>query len=321
MGQTNMISVSVIKKRLEAADIVSLELGRVDGGPLPAFSAGSHIDVQLKPDLIRQYSLCNHPEESHRYLIGVLRDPASRGGSVAIHNEVQEGSLIAISEPKNHFPLVRARRSLLLAGGIGITPILCMAERLSHSGSDFELHYCARSPGRTAFIDRIAASDFASRVHYHFDDGDESQKLELPEMLDVPDNSTHIYVCGPVGFIDYVCRVAKDCGWRMENLHHEYFGAPAIDTSGDTPFEVEIASTGEIVPIPSGQTVVNALKQHGIGIDVACQRGVCGTCVTQVIEGSPEHRDLYLSAEEKARNDQFTPCCSRAKSKLLVLDL
>lgn len=315
------ISVKVIRKRLEAEGIVSLELARADGGLLPAFSAGSHIDVHLRPDLIRQYSLCNHPEERQRYLIGVQRDPASRGGSVAIHDDIGEGDLIAISEPKNHFPLARARRSLLFAGGIGITPMLCMAERLAHTATDFELHYCTRNPARTAFRERIAASDFASQTHYHFDDGAEEQKLDLPALLDVPDHSTHLYVCGPVGFIDHLCKVAKDSGWRAANLHYEYFGAPAQDSSGDTAFDVEIVSTGEIVTIPPGQAVTNVLKRHGIEIDVACQRGACGTCVTRILEGEPEHRDVYLSAEEKARKDQFTPCCSRARSSLLVLDL
>lgn len=321
MGQMTTLSVKVLRKQREATDIVSLELGRADGGMLPAFSAGSHIDVHIGPDLVRQYSLCNHPEERHRYLIGVLRDPTSRGGSVAIHDTIQEGDLIEISAPKNHFPLVRARRSLLFAGGIGITPMLCMAERLAHTGADFELHYCARSPDRIAFRDRIAASDFASQTHYHFDDGNEEQKLDLAYLLDVPDHSTHLYVCGPTGFIDHVCEMAKDCGWRSENVHYEYFGAPALDTSGDTAFDVEIASTGEIITIPPGQAVTTILKKRGIDIEVACQRGVCGTCVTHVLDGMPEHRDHYLTAEEKLQNDQFTPCCSRAKGKMLMLDL
>ena len=321
MEQMTTLSVKVLRKQQEAADIVSLELGRADGGTLPAFSAGSHIDVHIRPDMIRQYSLCNHPEESHRYLIGVLRDPASRGGSVAIHDDVNEGDLIEISAPKNHFPLVRARRSLLFAGGIGITPMLCMAERLAHSGADFELHYCARNPDRIAFRDRIATSDFASQTHYHYDDGNDDQKLDLEHLLDVPDHSTHLYVCGPTGFINHVCQTAKACGWRTGNVHFEHFGAPALDTSGDTVFAVEIASSGEIIAIAPGQTVTNVLKQHGVEIDVACQRGVCGTCVTRVLEGIPEHRDLYFTDEDKAKNDQFTPCCSRAKTSLLVLDL
>lgn len=321
MAHTHMFSVKVIKKRLEATDIVSLELGCADGGRLPAFSAGSHIDVQIRPDLIRQYSLCNHPEESHRYLIGVLRDPASRGGSVALHDQIKEGDLIDISEPRNHFPLVRARRHLLFGGGIGITPILCMAERLANSGADFELHYCARSADRAAFRERIAASDFAGQTNYHFDDGDAAQQLDLAHLLDVPDHSTHLYVCGPTGFIDAVCQAAQASGWRNENIHFEHFGAPARDTSGDAAFDVEIASTGQIMTVPAGQAITNVLKRHGILVPVACERGVCGTCATRVLEGTPDHRDLFFSDDDKAKNDQLTPCCSRSKSPLLVLDL
>lgn len=317
----NTFFVQVLRKHSEAEDIVSLELGFPDGKPLPAFSAGSHIDVHIKPDLIRQYSLCNHSEEQHRYVIGVLRDPNSRGGSAAIHDSFKEGDRIEISEPRNHFPLVRARRSLLFAGGIGVTPLLCMAERLAHMGADFELHYCTRSVDRTGFRDRIAASDFVEHVHYHYDDDVAQQKLDLDDLLDVPDHSTHIYVCGPGGFITHICQTAKKRGWRDANVHFEYFAAPAIDSGHDTLFEIEIASTGEVFQVPAGQAVTKVLQKHGVQIPVSCQQGVCGTCVTRILEGEPEHRDVYLSAEEKSRNDQFAPCCSRSKSKMLVLDL
>ena len=317
----NTLAVKVLRRQQETADIVSLELGRADGGPLPGFAAGSHIDVHIRPDLIRQYSLCNHPEEKHRYLIGVLRDPASRGGSAAIHDEIREGDLITISEPKNHFALARARRSLLLAGGIGVTPLLCMAERLAHTGADFELHYCTRSADRVAFRPRIEASDFAGHVHYHYDDGDAAQKLDLDELLGVPDHSSHLYVCGPTGFIDHVCKAAQTHGWRTQNVHFEHFGAAPVDSSADQAFEVELASTGEVFTIPPGQAVTQVLKQHGVDIPVACERGVCGTCVTHILEGTPEHRDQFLSDAEKVGNDQFTPCCSRARTALLVLDL
>jgi vanillate O-demethylase ferredoxin subunit len=315
------LSVRVLRRQPEATDIISLELGASGGGLLPEFSAGSHIDIHIKPGLIRQYSLCNDPQERSRYVIGVLRDPASRGGSVAIHDEIREGDLLTISAPRNHFPLVRARRSLLLAGGIGITPLLCMAEQLAQIHADFELHYCARSTDRAAFRKRIAASEFASRVQYHYDDGAAEQLLDLEYLLDVPDNSCHIYVCGPTGFIDHVCNAATTAGWRAANVHYEYFGAPAPDTSGDTAFDVEIASTGEVVNIPAGQSVADVLKRFSVDIDVACERGICGTCVTGILEGTPEHRDHYLSADDRARGDLFTPCCSRAKTPLLVLDL
>lgn len=199
------LNVRVVRKAAEAVDIATFELVAADGSALPPFSAGAHIDVHLPNGLVRQYSLCNDPAETHRYLIGVLRDPASRGGSQAMHDQVRDGDLLRISAPKNHFPLAHeARRSLLLAGGIGITPILCMAERLALTGAEFTLHYCARTPERTAFRERIRRSAYAPRVHFHFDDGAPAQKLDLDATLARPEDGVHLYVCGPKGFIDAV---------------------------------------------------------------------------------------------------------------------
>ncbi|MDP3829550.1 MAG: ferredoxin reductase, partial [Polaromonas sp.] len=165
------LEVKVIRKTLEAEGITSFELARADGAPLPAFSAGSHVDVQIPGGLTRQYSLCNDAVEQHRYRIAVLRDPASRGGSAAMHEAVNEGDLIRISPPKNHFPLQHAPRTLLLAGGIGVTPLLSMAQRLAAIHADFTLHYCTRSAERTAFRQEISSSTFADKVSFHFDAG------------------------------------------------------------------------------------------------------------------------------------------------------
>ncbi|ROZ62113.1 PDR/VanB family oxidoreductase [Ramlibacter sp. WS9] len=315
------LAVKVVRKTVEAQGIAGFELARADGAPLPPFSAGSHIDVQVPGGLTRQYSLCNDSGEQHRYRIAVLRDPASRGGSVAMHDAVREGDVIHISEPRNHFPLHHAQRSLLFAGGIGVTPLLCMAQRLASIGADFELHYCTRSPERTAFMDEIAASPFAGRVHFHHDSGPPSQKLNLQKLLSQPDPGTALYVCGPTGFIGHVVDTAKGNGWPAGQIHLEYFGAAPQDTSGDTAFEVKIASTGKTYTIAADQSVVHALQAQGVDILTSCEQGVCGTCITRVLEGEPDHRDLYFTDEEKARNDQFTPCCSRARSKTLVLDL
>ena len=317
-------TVKVLRKTQEAQDIASFELARADGGPLPAFSAGSHIDVQVPGDLgntTRQYSLCNDDQEAHRYRIAVLRDAASRGGSAGMHDNVHAGDMLAISAPRNHFPLVRAQRTLLLAGGIGVTPLLCMAQRLAALGADFELHYCTRSAERTAFRAEIAAAPFADRVHLHFDDGAAAQKLDATSLLAQPSASTHVYVCGPTGFIDHVVGAAAAQGWDKANVHLEYFGAAPQDTTGDGSFEVRIASSGQTYTVAKDQSVVQALLAHGIEILTSCEQGVCGTCVTRVLEGACEHRDLYFTDAEKAANDQFTPCCSRAKSRVLVLDL
>lgn len=313
--------VEVKARHDEAQDIVTFELADPHGRPLPAFSAGAHIDVRLKDGLVRQYSLCNHPEERDRYLIGVLRDPASRGGSAAMHEEIQVGDLIQISAPKNHFPLKPAGRTLLLAGGIGITPILCMAERLAHTDAEFELHYCTRSPERTAFRERIAASGFAERVHFHFDDGAAEQKLDLEALVATPAPDARVYVCGPTGFIEAVLSACKAAGWPSERLHTEYFTGAVTDTADDDSFKVKIASSGASFTVPADKTVHQVLSENGIEIMVSCEQGVCGTCLTRVLEGEPDHRDLYLDDDEHAANDQFTPCCSRAKSKVLVLDL
>lgn len=315
------LAVKVEQRKKEADDIISLELASIDGKPLPPFSAGSHIDVHLGEGLVRQYSLCNDPTDSHRYQIAVLRDPQSRGGSVAVHEKIKVGDVIQISEPRNHFALGHAEHYLLLAGGIGVTPILCMAERLARIGASFEMHYCARSPERTAFLGRIKTSAFAQRVQFHFDSGDASQKLALGQVLAAAKPDTHIYVCGPTGFIDYVTGTARGQGWPAERVHLEYFGAAPQDTSGDTAFEVKLASSGQTYTIPADKSVCAALLEHGIDIPISCEQGVCGTCITRVLAGTPDHRDVYFTDEEKAANDQFTPCCSRARTSLLVLDL
>jgi len=311
--------VKVVARRQEAEGIDSFELAAEGGRPLPAFSAGSHIDVHLPGGLMRQYSLCNDSGEQHRYRIAVLRDAASRGGSVAMHDQVHAGDTLTISEPRNHFPLEHAPHTLLLAGGIGITPLLCMAQRLCTAGSSFELHYATRSLARTAFREEIAA--FGERARLHLDDGDAAQKLDLPAVLAAQPGGTRLYVCGPGGFIDYVLQTAKARGWPADLTHLEYFGAAPQDTSGDQAFEVRLASTGKSYAIPADKSVAQALAEQGVEIMVSCEQGVCGTCLTRVLEGECDHRDLYLTDQEKAANDQFLPCCSRARSRTLVLDL
>lgn len=320
-----VIEVVVRKKHLEARDVFLFELAPSTAGSLPPFAAGAHIDVQVRPNLVRQYSLCNPSHEDHRYLIGVLREETSRGGSVAMHDEISEGDVMLISEPKNHFPLVKGDRYLLIAGGIGITPILCMAEQLSDTDASFEMHYCARSCDRMAFRDRIINGAFADRVSLHADDGPVEQRFDLPAILSRPGNAfeenAHVYVCGPPGFISYVKNTVLAAGWPSESVHIEHFGAAPQVSHQDHAFDVKIASTGQVFNVPENQSVTLALAAHGIEIPTSCEQGVCGTCITRVLEGQPDHRDLYLTDEERGLNNQFTPCCSRSKTGLLVLDL
>jgi vanillate O-demethylase ferredoxin subunit len=255
-------------------------------------------------------------------LIGVLRDANSRGGSVAMHDHVSEGSVVSISEPRNHFPLMHnARRSLLLAGGIGVTPILCMAERLAVIGADFEMHYCTRSPERTAFRSRILSSIFNDKVHFYYDDGSEEQKLHLTTLFAEPLPDKHLYVCGPGGFLDFVISTAKANGWSESTIHFEYFSSKIGPSDADTAFDVKVASSGKIVRVPMGWPITKALAEAGVEIPMSCEQGVCGTCLTRVLEGEPDHRDHFLTDAEKGKNDQMLPCCSRSKSPVLILDL
>ncbi|HDR9587141.1 TPA: oxidoreductase [Burkholderia stabilis] len=316
------LTVRVAAKHDEAADICSFELVRADGLPLPPFSAGSHIDVIVPGGPTRQYSLCNAPDENHRYRIAVLRDPKSRGGSAGMHDRVNAGDTLTISAPRNHFALAPgATHSLLLAGGIGVTPILCMAERLARIDASFDMHYCTRSRPRTAFLDRIARAPYAGRVQVHFDDEADSQRFDIAARLAVPEPGTHLYVCGPKGFMDAVLTTARASGWPEAQLHYEFFAADERQKDQDGRFEVEIASSGRVIVVEKNESVVQALAKAGIEIETSCEQGVCGTCATRVLAGEPEHFDLCLTPDERAANDQFLPCCSRSKSARLVLDL
>ena len=313
------LMLRVAAKTGESVDACSFELVHPRGRALPRFSAGAHLDVHIAPGLVRQYSLCNAPTESHRYQICVLKTEDSRGGSRAMHDMVRQGDLLAVSVPRNHFPLApSARRSLLFAGGIGITPILAMAEHLDSAGADFALHYCTRSAARTPFRERIAGARFAGKVSFHYSDG--GKHADLAHLIGPAEPGLHLYVCGPAGFMDAVIDTALAQGWNEDNLHREYF-AGAASAGAQTPFDVRIASTGKVIHVASGTTVVAALASHGILIPTSCGQGVCGTCVTGVVEGEPDHRDRVLSREQQLRNDCFMPCCSRARGAMLTLDL
>jgi len=316
-----LIPVRIARKQREAQDISSFELVDPDGRPLPAFSAGAHIDVHVRPGVIRQYSLCSRVEERQRYLIAVLRDAHGRGGSRAMHDELHPGDLIQIGEPRNHFELVSAERSLLLAGGIGITPILCMSEHLARSGADFEMHYCTRSPERTAFRERIIDAPFAHRVHFHFDSGPPEQRLDIAALLARPAARTHLYICGPAPFIDLVRETARARGWAQANVHFELFSAAPILVGSNQAFEVQIARTGQVYTVPPDRTVLEVLRAQGMSVPSSCEQGICGACLTGVLSGVPDHRDHFLTDAEHAQNTQFTPCCSRARTARLVLDL
>lgn len=316
---SELLDVRVAACHDEALGIRRIELVAAAGGALPRFAAGAHVDVHLPGGPVRPYSLCNDPRETQRYQLGVLREPASRGGSAGMH-ALQPGDVLRIGAPRNQFALAAgARRSLLFAGGIGITPILAMAETLAAEGAEFVLHHSVRSAAHAAFRDRLRT--FAGRVHWHLDDGPAAQKLDAAAAIGAPEPGTHLYVCGPAGYMAWLLDSARALGWPEERLHREHFGAAPAPATADTAFELLLASSGTVVPVAAGQRAIDALAAAGIHVPVSCEQGICGTCLTRVIDGTPEHRDLYLTDEEHARNDCFTPCCSRAHSPRLVLAL
>ena len=319
---TTSLPVRVARVAVEAEGIRSFELVPAGGGSLPPFTAGAHVEVHVPGGAVRPYSLCNDPAETGRYRIAVLREAASRGGSAGMHERVAEGDVLTVGTPRNLFPLVPAAAShLLLAGGIGITPLLSMAQQLHREGAAFTLHYATRSSARTAFAAELKAAAYADRVQLHHDDGAAAQRLDLPALLAVPAAGQHLYACGPKGFLDAVLNTARAAGWPEAQLHWEVFGALPLDAAGDRAFEVQIGVDGRIILVEPGTSVVHALAANGIVVPTSCEQGICGTCLTGVLDGEPDHRDQYLTPEEQAAGDQFLPCCSRARSARLVLAL
>ena len=317
-----MLEVYVSRKTPEADGVCSFELIAANGAELPVFSAGSHVDVQVAPGLTRQYSLCNPPHERGRYLIAVLNEPASRGGSRGMHNDIAQGSTLTISAPRNLFDLdLSGERYLLFAGGIGITPILAMAHALIAAGKRFELHYCGRSLERLAFTGLINNDPFATHVQVHVDNGSPEQRLDAARILVSPSQGDQLYVCGPSGFMAHIQNTAKACGWNDEQIHREDFAAAPQVLEGDQPFEIELSRSGRILQVPAHQTALEVLLEHDVAIESSCEQGICGSCITALLAGEPEHRDQWMSAAQHARNDSFTPCCSRSRSPRLVLDL
>ena len=315
------LEVRVRARRDEADGICSFELEPLGDAALPAFSAGAHIDVQVPAGPVRQYSLCGDPQEASRWRIGVLREPASRGGSLGMHASVQVGAVLKVSAPRNLFALTAAAHTVLVAGGIGVTPILAMAQQLHRDGQAFEMHYCARSPARMAFREEIATGHFGDRARLYFSDDAASAPFDAVAALRAAPPGAHLYVCGPSGFMDYVLASAREAGWAEARLHREYFAGAAQDSAVDQPFALRLARSGATLNVPVGSTALQVLLDHGIDINFSCESGVCGSCITPVLEGTPDHRDTCLMDSEHAQNQLFTPCCSRAKTAALVLDL
>jgi vanillate O-demethylase ferredoxin subunit len=329
MTQTHIISreqtrlsLLVRQIRFEANGIHSYELVDPQGGELPPFSAGAHIDIHLPNGMTRQYSLCNSPAERHRYVIAVLRDDKGRGGSRALHDALRVQDLATVSQPRNNFALVpEARRVILLAGGIGVTPLKSMAHALDVAGIPFELHYCARNPGCAAFRDELGIAWEHGKLVHHFDHGKPEEGLDIAGLLREPEEGTHLFYCGPAGFMKACADAASH--WPAGTVHFEHFKAPEPDKGAAAlapgAFMVKIASSGATFEVPADRSIADVLEQNGMRIETSCQAGLCATCKIRYLEGEVDHRDYILGDDE---HGQFlTACVSRATSPVLVLDL
>lgn len=315
------LNVRVRSVIYETDDILRFELTALDGGELPAFTAGAHIDVHVADGLTRQYSLCGDPADRRSYQIAVLNERQGRGGSKAVHETFRAGAVVTISTPRNHFPLVGgAKRHLLLAGGIGVTPMIAMIHALEAGGDDWEMHYCTRGPEKTAFIDRLKPLIAAGKVRLHHDGGDPKKGLDIATALAKTGSGTHLYYCGPGGFMSAVAAASQH--WPAGTVHFEYFAAPAdkpTETRENKPFQVRVKSTGATLDIPADKSIVAVLRENGHYVDTSCEDGYCGTCLTRYLSGEPEHRDSVL--DEDDRGKYVLICCARAKSAVLELDI
>ncbi|TLS47019.1 oxidoreductase [Streptomyces montanus] len=308
----------VVATRTPAADgVVSLTLRRPDGEPLPSWTPGAHIDLLLDGGLTRQYSLCGHPADHEAWRIAVLREPQGRGGSAYVHDHLREGATVRVRGPRNNFPLRPAARHLFIAGGVGITPVLPMVEAAEAAGADWRLLYGGRTRTSMAFLDRLAP--YGDRVFVR--PQDEYGLLDLAAFLGSPEEGTLVHACGPEPLLQAVHERCAD--WPPGTLGVERF-APARTVEGAGPaeaFEVVLARAGLTVTVPPDRSVLEAVEEAGVTVDFSCREGTCGTCETDVLDGTPDHRDSLLDEDEREAGDTMLICVSRSCGPRLVLDL
>lgn len=307
--------------RVEADGILSIELVSPDGAPLPEFTAGAHVDLQLPGGLVRSYSLVNPQHERGRYLVAIHRDPNSRGGSRWVHEQLRPGDPIEVSPPRNNFALVEdADEVVLIAGGIGVTPLYCMAQRLHALGRRWTLHYAVRSRPRAAWLEELTklAGEGEGQLSLHVDDEHDGVPLAIDALVSTCARDAHLYCCGPAPMLQAFERATA--GRPSGNVHVEWFAAKAAPakTGG---FEVMLARSGRSLKVTPGNTILETMLDAGIEVPYSCMQGVCGACEVTVIEGTPAHRDSVLSVQEQQAGRTMMICCSGSRSARLVLDL
>ncbi|HJQ45681.1 MAG TPA: PDR/VanB family oxidoreductase [Amycolatopsis sp.] len=316
LAQTDLdLEVLLARKETLADGVVRLTLRHPEGEPLPRWSPGAHVDLVLRPDLVRQYSLCGDPADRSVLEVAVLREPGGRGGSNFVHDRLQPGDRVRIRGPRNHFPLVPAARYLFIAGGIGITPIVPMIAAADASGVDWRLVYGGRARSSMAFREELARTH-GERVVVR--PRDESGLLDLDEVLATARRGTAVYCCGPEPLL---ATVEQRCArLRKVSLHTERFSPKEI-TGERTTFDIELARSGRTLTVPADRSILDVAEDAGVPVLSSCREGTCGTCETPVLEGTPDHRDSLLTEEEQAANDTMMICVSRSCGRKLVLDL
>jgi ferredoxin-NADP reductase len=311
------LRLTVSRRETVADGVVAIELRNPSGVDLPAWSPGAHIDLNLGPTLVRQYSLCGDPADRTVWRIGVLREPAGRGGSRHVHDQLYGGTLVDVRGPRNHFPLTPSPDYVFIAGGIGITPIVPMVAAAAAAGAGWELHYGGRNLRSMAFRSDLAAA-YGSRVRAY--PQDRFGLLDLDAILGTARTDTLVYCCGPEPLLRAV--EARCAGWPPGALRVERFapreqGEPVRREA----FEVELARSGLTLSVPAGTSILQAVEAAGVAVLSSCQEGTCGTCETPVLAGEVDHRDSLLTPAERAANDTMFICVSRAACPRLVLDL
>lgn len=322
MSDTLILTVEKIVQ--ETDRIRRYILSDPQGGDLPAFDAGAHIDVVMGDGMVRQYSMMGDPADRKHYVLGVLLEKESRGGSQWMFDTVKEGQTVALAGPRNSFPLQSTTESWLIGGGIGVTPMFSMAEALHRAGKPFTLFYLTRSREETAFLDLIENAAWRENVKLHHDGGNPSQGFDVAGLLKSPKSDTTVYCCGPTGLNTAVKDLSS--AWPSGSVRFEYFTAdPAMAALNDTNtgFKVVIKSSGQSFDIGPDESIADILQEAGLAVDTSCCEGVCGACITPVLEGEVDHRDSILTDEERDEEGLMTLCCSRAKTAgtTLVLDL
>lgn len=321
---TALLDVLVQAITSEARGVLSLELRAADGGDLPAFTAGAHIDLHLPNGLVRSYSLVNPQGERHRYVVAVSLERNSSGGSQYLFEHQLVGQTLKVSPPRNNFSLIEdATHSVLIAGGIGITPLYAMVQRLEEIGASWELHYGARDRASAAFREPLEALEAArsGRVHFNFDD-EAGRMLDVARVVAGAPKDAHLYCCGPLPMLDIFKGATADRD--PDTVHIEYFTAPeatAASAEAVDSFTVELSRSGKSFEVAKGDSILGVLLDNGVRAASYCEEGTCGTCLVEVLEGEPDHRDFILSERERASNRMMCICVSGSKSKKLVIDL